>query len=220
VAAASRHAQPATRTRLEFYGEAPENWTPFRPAHDETVFELARAALSASSIEDSVCYPATERLAEDFSRARAEGRVVVVVVDPWLADSEPHRDILLSIVRQAADDTLVAGTIVVFNSTDDETTRSIGKLRVKIGRLFKADRGETVTRFNEVRDAEEFAADLVPVVVRARNARVGRAAASRDGATQPAPLAGPRGETWVDLQIWFGNPMLPRYGDGSPERWQ
>ena len=219
VAAVPRQDQPATRTSRDFYGEDPGDWAPFRPVHDESVFELAQAALQENAIDDSVCYTIMDgRLPAAVSRAKAEGRVMIVLVDPWLAEIGSYRDLLSYLARQVLEDSHFAGIVVVFSETDDETERSASRLRRKLAKSLTAGHGGKVFRFDEVSDAEGLAADLVPVVVRARNARVGRNPAGRsDRSAGPAGVAGPAGEAWVDVRTWSGDGPLPRYGSGTPE---
>jgi hypothetical protein len=79
---------------------------------------------------------------------------------------------------------------------------------------FAADQGGAVVRFVEVRDSDQLVADLVPRVVRARNALIGPSAADADTSL----FAGPQGEAWVDVRIATRGPTLRRYRRTRSER--
>jgi FxsC-like protein len=170
VGAAPADSQPQDRTRREFYGVAPENWRPFLPASDQPAYSIARHKLDSIAIHDTVCYPASSELSTDLAHARDERRVVVVLLDPWLVRSEDRRTAVRELARHIFDAPPVAGTLVVFSQSDEETESHAEELRAELRHHFLREYPESAARLPEVRTHKQLAEDLVPIVVRAQNA--------------------------------------------------
>ncbi|WP_250283227.1 MULTISPECIES: FxsC protein [unclassified Frankia] len=208
IAAATADEQPSTRTRRDFYGTAPEDWRPFLPATGRPAFALAQAALSKNAIYDTVCYPVGAELTEQLARARADRRVIVLLVDPWITGAEPYQELPADMERWLATDPAAsAGMLAVFSSTDEETEEQAENLRAELSRWFAHADAVRWNRRKDVRTHEELATDIVSMVIRTQNMLINMAG--------PGPGTGP-GDIPDDPDQ--GRPVLRRRWPDDAER--
>jgi FxsC-like protein len=208
LAVAPAQRQPARRTQRVYYGDRAADWRPFLPEATSPAFEIAKEALKNHFFADVVQLPLDDDLAARLGRAVDEDRVLVLLVDPWIAASEEYSESLALLGEWRKRHPSVAGTLVIVNPSDGETLHDADELRDRLRRALLRDRERVTNRTwrDAVHTADQLVADTIPLVARTRNVLLGLSSAGAPGVPRTPPRDGAERES--------RRPILRRAGGG------
>jgi FxsC-like protein len=190
LAAAAAADLPAQRVARDYYGESVTDWRPFRPHDARPVVKIVSNALARYAFPDADVYPLQPETLARLDDA-SQKQILLLLVDPWSALSDADAQLLRRFRDWQARRPAVAGALVVFATSDDETTQASGALRDRLRVSMEYSFGDEVAGgyrlSGEVRTADQLARSAVRLVTRAWNAFLpARAAARAGGSGVPA----------------------------------
>jgi FxsC-like protein len=127
VAAASREEMQDHRENIDYYGNAAEDWSPYRPERDEALAALAMDIAGRRSFQSQVA--GLTELHSLIMRANRRNEVVVLLVDAWATRIDEPREMLMDYDRSNEPTTAV---LIPISQTDQETTDSYPVLRAAV----------------------------------------------------------------------------------------
>ncbi|MDI2125322.1 FxsC protein [Yinghuangia seranimata] len=167
VAAVSVDELPVQRSRQMLYRRSAVDWRPFYPGRPESAWSLASSALRLDAAGDLTPYPLSPELADMLrgflDEARADGRVVVFLLDPWSTCVERCRRALAEFDGL---DHRTAGVVAVV--ADDETVAYADALDQRLTEVMPRKRllGRAQAFVWHTREADEFQESVCHVVDR------------------------------------------------------
>jgi FxsC-like protein len=154
------------RTDLQFYGETASEWSPFRPVSMESL--LNRATRVAANRGLAAHAATLDELDACLASAQRDNQIVVLLVDPWSALIDRHRDILHR-YDQRLDQP--AAVMIPWNRHDEETMTRSSDLAGAISRTFpySVRRPISTTFRQRIPTLEAFTAELAVALEESRN---------------------------------------------------
>jgi FxsC-like protein len=142
-------------------------WKPYLPPHDDTVFTVATYTarrLKFTPIE----IPIDPKIEELLDRARAEERVVVIIIDPWTLLLPRYAEIMK---RCDAIDLYNCVILIAWNRQDPQTTQEMEFLRNEVRKTFICKWSNRPANFHHeaATSLETFSNILAGALSRAQN---------------------------------------------------
>jgi FxsC-like protein len=182
LAAAAASDLPARRAARDYYGESVADWRPFRPYDARPAVKIVSDALARYAFPDADVYPLRPETLARLDDA-SQKQILLLLVDPWSVLSDADAQLLRRFRDWQSRRPAVAGALVFFAASDDETTRARGALRDRLHVSMEysfGDEAEGGYRLSgEVRTADQVAQSAVRLVTRAWNAFLPARAAAR-----------------------------------------
>ncbi len=142
-------------------------WKPYLPPHDDTVFTVATYTarrLKFMPIE----IPIESKIDELLDRARAEERVVVIIVNPWSLLLPHYAEIMRRCDRVNLYNCVI---LIAWNQQDPQTTQEMEILRSEVRRTFTSKWSNRPANFyhDAATSLDAFSDILAEALSRAQN---------------------------------------------------
>ena len=197
VAAGKFDEMRQLREAGEIYGDRPEDWRPYVPAHAAPLALYAtEIAVQREVLSSLIAIGPTLMLPDVISRAEQRNELVILLVDPWTAFHPAYRDL----VRQYDDGLWLHTAVVIpWNDADVAPEDILNKVKANIRQVFRKNRlGRPKVYSDSAGNLEQFRAELHRVLIEtqsllfAEGEVVRSAAQSEDIITRPI-ISGPGG---------------------------
>lgn len=166
VAAPSRAEAEQVRRSVEYYGATPAEWSPYRPVLAETIAQQARRIAASHQFSSEV--GTVEQLRDRMAAARRDNQVVVLLVDPWVAQVESQRGELKEYDRLPESGTAI---MIPLSEADTETQQQSLRLSAEVYDMLRnsADRLDKQLFHFRIPTDTSFAALLGQALAAAQN---------------------------------------------------
>jgi len=185
IASAGRDEMQAVRSSLACYGPTTQHWAPYRPTLPEPIGPYACEIAAHQRLRAELA--GLDDLADRIDRANERNQIVVLLVDPWIADLGGYGETLLNYDRRNEPTVPV---MVALSDDDDETRQHRERLLEAVGRSLpnNSTRNDPIFR-SDVRTPSQFATELSQSLEIALNRLMKRGTVYR---RPPGPTAPPR----------------------------
>lgn len=171
LAVPSADELPPERGDRWYYGSTAERWQPFLPHAAVSASDVVRVTLEDLAIYDTVCHGLTDQPFGALAAEIGEDRVVIVLVDPWIAATGRADEAMRGLAEWRRRSGTAVGVSLITSRDDPETQAAAPQLTARLRHLLKEDRGlfRSRTWLPAISDAGMLASSVRPLVVRARN---------------------------------------------------
>ncbi|ONH60067.1 TIR domain-containing protein [Frankia sp. CcI49] len=162
LASTSRDEIAVLREHLDFYGSDFDEWTPYRPLHDDRVCVLAQMVAARQGMTSAVTR-LDDGVADLLERSTARNEIVILLVDMWAAKLD---EIRLALTKYDRRNEPTSGVLVPFNPDDLETHENLQHLKETLASALRNNvmRRDRLFR-EEIRSREEFDRALIQIIV-------------------------------------------------------
>ncbi|WP_018502576.1 FxsC protein [Parafrankia discariae] len=162
---------PPERGDRRYYGSTAQRWRPFLPHAAVSAADVVRVTLEDLAIYDTVCHGLTDQPFATLAAEIGEDRVVIVLVDPWIAATGQADEAMRGLAEWRRRRGTAVGVSLITGRDDPETQAAAPRLTTRLRHLLKEDRGlfRSRTWLPAISDAGLLASSVRPLVVRARH---------------------------------------------------
>lgn len=165
IASGVREELAPIRRTLDYYGDIPQHWAPYRPQTSQPLGDLASVVAQRHRFGSELAD--LEGLPDRIERANSDNQIVVLLIDPWITRLDRQSEVL---AHYDSRNEPTIPVLISFSDDDQETMRYIQTLHAGLAHVLQNNSLRVDPIFRpEVRNARQFEEDLQEVLQEAQN---------------------------------------------------